>query len=554
MESSVRSLCHTCKEDDNTSEATTWCTECEAFLCADCLKLHKSLTSTKEHLTLLVKEYHNLPKFIKETTCRCIEHRKRFELFCFFHSCACCTQCFVDKHQACQNFSTLKDFLKDIKSSTSMSLLRKELIDLKEIFENTLKYINKRLDENEIQKEKVIAEIRATRKSIAEYLDGLEQKLLGDLESDNEKLRSNIKTIAQQIMSHESHISELSDGLSKIVQYATRLQTYVGMKNIENEISKNEKYLKCLETDGYLNENNIKVNISSAIIEIRQHIETFGNISVDSQPNTFQPFTVRRNEAQYLVRKIPEKSLQLPLSENLSINSCLILPDGKFLLLVHNKKCLMLFNSGGEFERDVMTFHENTDDVCYVHDCVVAISLCNAKKVALVDFEKNEIIKTINLSRACYGLSSDGETLVISNIDDKSITLLNLKEMSEKVLYGITAYCISYFKGHIYGTNWENDTINCYKSNGETQWTFTHPDINKPIGISLDKFGFIYIASCDSCKIVALSPNAESCRIILCKNDGIKNPWAIDISKANGMILVSPEYIDGNNEVQVFSK
>ncbi|VDI30896.1 Hypothetical predicted protein [Mytilus galloprovincialis] len=69
---------------------------------------------------------------------------------------------------------------------------------------------------------------------------------------------------------------------------------------------------------------------------------------------------------------------------------------------------------------------DNTVAVTFYHDTNF--------KVLLVDVERNQLIKTIELAHYCYGVSSDGEALVISQKEARKTTILNLKDMTEKNL------------------------------------------------------------------------------------------------------------------------
>ncbi|VDI71260.1 Hypothetical predicted protein, partial [Mytilus galloprovincialis] len=59
-------------DDDGTStEAVTWCTECEVLLCTGCEKHHTKSKASKDHKTMSTKDYHNLPKFMLEISSQC---------------------------------------------------------------------------------------------------------------------------------------------------------------------------------------------------------------------------------------------------------------------------------------------------------------------------------------------------------------------------------------------------------------------------------------------------------------------------------------------------
>ncbi|XP_071141820.1 uncharacterized protein [Mytilus edulis] len=135
MASPSKDFCSLCKEDDVTSDAVLWCTECEVFLCVECEKHHKRSRSSKDHYTISAQNYLGLPSFIKGTTNLCTVHDRKFELYCSFHASACCVLCVTDEHQTCQTLNPLSDILKEVKSSAAVTILKKDLKDLNENFD-----------------------------------------------------------------------------------------------------------------------------------------------------------------------------------------------------------------------------------------------------------------------------------------------------------------------------------------------------------------------------------------------------------------------------------
>ncbi|CAG2230094.1 unnamed protein product [Mytilus edulis] len=151
----------------------------------------------------------------------------------------------------------------------------------------------------------------------------------------------------------------------------------------------------------------------------------------------------------------------------------------------------------------------------------------------------SKIIQTIKLSHNCFGVASDGKTLVITD-SYSQCTTVNLSDMSHTILEGMRGvYCISLFQGNIYGTNNGANKVCCYKATGEPLWTFQHQDIARPRGLTLDKNGFVYIASYGNNSILVVSPDGKICKTILSDADGIKDPHAIDINRETGLMIVS---------------
>ncbi|VDI56410.1 Hypothetical predicted protein [Mytilus galloprovincialis] len=440
----------------------------------------------------------------------------------------------------------LSDILQQVKSSASFQNIERDLKDVKENLINSVKYIKSRISTNNIQKTKAVEEIRYMRKSIDEYLNQLEQKLLDDLESKHSKLQSNMDILVQQMEQRASQIDRMQSELTNLIQYATDLQIYICLIEIDKSSSRVANYFENLEQGDDLSEKNLNMSISSDLQYILQDVKSFGDITISISPSTLQVKTIRKDQAQQLVPNIPDveqikpfRMYAMTIPDNmfpLLIEACVVLPDDTFIIL--DKSQLLLFSNNVCFVRKIYTFRDITLDVCFVKTNTVAVALGSANKIALVCVKKNRIIKIVRLSHKCDGVAVDDNMMVVSS-DEKS-TLINLNDMCCTILQGVRANHISLFKGNLYGVLDENNEsrVSCYKNNGEHIWTFTHLEIDEARGLTLDKNGCIYIASSNNNSIVVVSPDGKRCSSILSEHDGIHWPWSIDINKESGLMMV----------------
>ncbi|XP_071149491.1 protein wech-like [Mytilus edulis] len=560
MASLVTDYCTLCNDDGTSTEAVRWCIECEVFLCTDCEKHHKKSRSSKAHNTMSTKDYHNLPKFMQDISSQCRNHKKKYELYCSFHACPCCVTCITDKHQKCQEMKPLSDVLKQVKSSASVQLFEKDLKDVKENLEEIIKYLNRRINTSTEQKTKAAEQIRSMRKSIDDFLDKLEQKVLDDLETKQSKLKSKMNTLLQQLKTQSNQMSQLQREFSKMTQYATELQMYVGLREIEKTTSEAAKYLDDLKSGGQLDEVNLELTISSKLQSILKDVKSFGDININTSPFTLQLQAGRKDQAQYLVHTTPTieqikpsflRQLTIPQDrKNIAICACTILPDGKYLIFDGNYYRLLLFSNDGMFKREVVKFTGGSSDTCFVRTNTVAVAL-KKQQIALVDVEKNKIFKSINISHSCDTVASDGQMLVVSSWEKS--TIVNLNDESHTILEGVMAGKIALFKGNIYCTNDSENKVCCYKSTGEPLWTFQHHDIVYPQGITLDKNGFVYVVSWNNNRVVVVSPDGKTCKTILSEADGISTPWAIDINRESGIVIVSSKISSDNDYSKLYN-
>ncbi|CAG2232742.1 unnamed protein product [Mytilus edulis] len=504
---------------------------------------------SKVHKTMSTKDFHDLPKFMQEISSHCRDHKKKYELYCSFHACPCCVTCIKDKHNKCQEIKMLSDVLMEVKSSASVQLFEKDLKDVKENLKEITKYLKSRLNTSKSQKTKAVEQIRYMREAVYDFLNKLEQEILDDLETKQSQLQSKMKSILQQLKSEANHISKLQIEFSKMTQYATELQMYVGLREIEKTTSQAAKYIEDLKSGGSLDEVNLELTISSELQSILKDVKSFGDIHINTSPFNLQVKAGRNDQAQYLVPTIhtieqikPSLLRQLTIpqySKSISIHACSILPDGKYLFLNCSSGLsnMLLFSNDGMFMREVEEFSVISYDICFVSNDTVAVALGYQNQIALVDVEKNHIFDSMDLSHTCRSVASDGQMLVIGS-DEKS-SLVNLNDMSCTILEGVVADRVALFKGNIYSTIYGLNKVCCHKSTGEALWSFMHDDITRPQGLTLDKNGFVYVVSTNNNCVIAVSPDGKTCKTILSEADGMKSLYAIDINRETGIMIVS---------------
>ncbi|VDH95851.1 Hypothetical predicted protein [Mytilus galloprovincialis] len=241
-------------------------------------------------------------------------------------------------------------------------------------------------------------------------------------------------------MEHQaSQIDLMQSQFTKMTQYATQLQMYIGLREIEKITSQATKYFEDFES---AEEKNLEVNISSALQSIFQNVKSFGDIKINATSSTCKINAGRKDQAQHFVPKVsgieqikPNLLTTLTLPEDmkhLDIYACLILPDEEWE------------------EWDLLHF---------------------TKEISM------------------------------------AYILLKTKTAAIKVLKNLS--------GHI-----------------------RHKKISDPKGLTLDKNGFVYIASNGNNSIVVVSPDGTTCKTILSEADGIKDPWAIDIKRETRLMIV----------------
>ncbi|XP_052085863.1 uncharacterized protein LOC127723333 isoform X4 [Mytilus californianus] len=385
------------------------------------------------------------------------------------------------------------------------------------------------------------------RKYVNEHLTRLEQKVLDDLETEHSTLKSQMDTILHDVEKRAKQIRRLQDDFLNMTKYATELQIYVGLREIEKITSQEGNYLENLMREGSFNENNLHVAFSPALESFLNDVKSLGEISIEIRPCNIKAEAGRKYQAQQVIpiQKIDNikpsflNTLKIPKGRKLRVVGCCILPDGNFILLDRESNCLVMFKNDGIFMKNVITFEDSVENMCFVKENIVAVILYKACQVTLVDINKSKVVRRIDVPKACYRVASDGHVLVVAMDTNEGVIVMTLHDESKQLLEGIYVHDISWSNSFIYGTKFMQNKVYCYNSSGTLLWTLTHEDISEPAGIALDKNGFIYVACRKSQKIVKVSPDGKSCKTILNHDNRIETPNAIAINKETGVMLIS---------------
>lgn len=169
-------------------------------------------------------DFCKLPKFMHALSNRCEAHNIAYEVYCPVHSCPCCSKCAFMDHQTCQDMKPLDAILKDIKSSAAIPILKQDLQDLGESFQEVMNYLLDRMKTINVQKDATIEKVKTMRKLIDDYFNKLEKKIMDDVEDTHSKMKSETEALLTQIEYRAKRVDKLHFEFSIMTKYATKHQ------------------------------------------------------------------------------------------------------------------------------------------------------------------------------------------------------------------------------------------------------------------------------------------------------------------------------------------
>ncbi|XP_071121994.1 uncharacterized protein [Mytilus edulis] len=543
--------CGPCDMQHVTKTSIVWCTECEEGLCPQCLKHHTASKASRNHNTMPITEFKELPSEVQQITETCDKHNERYTIYCKKHECICCGSCVVIDHIDCREFSRLTDIIDKTKTSEALDEIDESLAELAEniqrLHQNRIKNI-KTLSE---KKRHIEQEIKKTRSQINNHLDKIQDIIMTKLITTEEKERGHIN---QSLISLDEKATEISDFQRKIVKikrHATDLQIFLFLKQLENEISCKYKFMQSLIDTDSLKKIELSYHVHDFMHSFCMDIKTFGDITIEKKPCDFILSRRKEKQAQMLVPHVSNRAVEsISLKLHKTVNTrggttfgCCILTDGRTVFTNYRSKILKVFNADGSIDFEVTTPTWAFDVVYNSADNTLAVTSGSSLRccITIIDMQKKQIKKTIPVNSIYYGIAVTDNKFICS-AEGKGIQLLNPYDNSTSDIVRdiLPSSChVALFCDKIYHTNNTSNSVTCYDLQGSIQWTFKNESVLKfPRGIAVDNDGMVYVLGNASNNVVVISANGQHYKEVLTARDGLWFPLTLCYERRTNQLLV----------------
>ncbi|XP_063418805.1 uncharacterized protein LOC134701594 [Mytilus trossulus] len=542
------SVCGICDFRHVTKPSVVWCSECDEGLCDDCKEHHSISKSSRDHDTVPIDDYQNLPTEVQQVAQSCKIHNQKYQIFCKIHACPCCAKCVIDEHNDCKVFVDIDDVIKNVKSSTAFQEIELTLIDMVEYIERVKKDREENLLSIKEQKEKIETKILQTREEINNHLDLLQEMLTEAINLAIDKENEDTHTFLISVEQNEKDIKEFQSNHLKIKHHASELQTFLILKQMERDIAAKEELIQSFNKS--LNHHHFSLKIDTTLEKFASNIKTFGEVIKVMKPNAI-PFVRQKDKqaAQSLV-PVPAKSIDditLTLVQSINtysdkVTGCTILPDGRMVFTCyHPRGDVTVCKPCGSKDFEVKP--GNAFDVVYIGDNIIAVtSGYYSHDIHLIDIKLKTIKKTLNVGSSNDGIALYNKDLIycaraqglkkISLTDDSASTIINSKLRDWSY--------VKTFNDTIIYTGRDQSTVTCTDMQGQIKWEFRNLSVLKyPLGIAVDNSGNVYVIGRDSCNVVVISPDGQRHRQLLSTRDGLKEPNVLHYDLITNKLLVA---------------
>jgi hypothetical protein len=447
------------------------------------------------------------------------------DYFCSQHDVVCCRACLSDSHKSCESVLPLDSASKDVKNSSLLS----DTLEEQDYMTETLSKMSENRDENrKLLKQKkslIIKQISAAKSKVLKYLDDIEERLITEVASVQEKNEEKINREKLEICQLTSILKDNKQELEFLKDHGSNNQLFLTLRKQITNIQKTDK--KIHDMTSAINE------IDMEFEEIKNvNIETIGSLSQITRPCPIkyksmkaQRQQVQLDRRQTLTEFIKEGEVNLKRGELYDLTDMAVTSDNKLLLCNFESSHPKVY-----IYKDYKTYEDEISFTSRPY-CITVVP-CTDKAVVTLPGEKSiQFINTTNntkdnkitIGEMCRGITAvkdkiyigGYETVLILNTDGSRVREIRTRGNNNNLLY-----------------NERNDQLLlrqlyrlcCINLDGHVIYRY---DISGYRGLAVDQQGHVYISGGDSHDIHRLSPDGTLRDIVLSKHDGVDKPRGI---------------------------
>ena len=550
------SFCGICDIRHISKPSEVWCPDCDEGICTECQDHHSLAKPSRNHTTIPIADYRKLPSYALEIKENCSAHNEKFNLYCKEHECPCCGICMMETHRDCLDVVILENLITDVKISDIFNEIEELISEMTEIISKIRQ--SRENNSGAVREQKMIVEneIRELRTKINNHLDKLQDDLMKELTKAENQITDETRELLASLDRKQKELTEHQTNIANIRKYASDLQTYLAIRQIEKEVETHDTCLQSIVKS--LSQIALSYKTDTGLKTIINSIQQFGEVVVESTPCELTFARKKDKQAQIMVADISASmtvdNIQLKLKQKIntkgsSIRGCSLLPEGRMVFSCNSSDNVRFINTEGVelFQISKDKTGAKTYDTVYIKDdnsVAVSSGWGGNKCITTIDIESKEVMTSISIDSAIYGMVVRGRTIYYCT-GKKGLKMLNLsdKSVSDSITSNMSHVCYVATSGDkLYYTSWNTHTVTCCDLHGTTQWEFKDTSVlHGSRGISVDNDGNVYVVGSDSNNVVVISPHGQRHRQVLSAGDGLVNPRVLDYDKATNRLLVVNE-------------
>ncbi|XP_060573182.1 transcription intermediary factor 1-beta-like [Ruditapes philippinarum] len=401
--------CQPCKGDGDIVQAEGYCENCNEFICSSCIKAHRKLAGTKNHV---IKSKDEMLTVLSSQSDPCTElcdvHKTEIvKIYCQDHNSVGCGDCTVLEHTSCK-----VQLVSDVSCNYDNG---DELVQLKHSIDHLMKNLDSCKQEikcslvtaDEI-KITILKEIKTFRKEMNNYLDRVEIDLIQEVEkisasdiAKQQKLQGRCEALNDEIEQFQNKQEQCKDNINNL--FVTSKQILKKLRRcyeINREISSKSQI------------NTLKYTPAKELKDVKMHNICLGNL--DRQVKKFSGRCTKRiidNETRF-VRKI---DVHTNAKKDCYISGMSIMSETEILFAdSYNVSLKVLNHKEGKITSTLKT-SSRPADVTTINSSSAATTLPAEGKIMLINTQNGlSVSNSLRVKHGCYGIDHHNGIMAVT--------------------------------------------------------------------------------------------------------------------------------------------
>lgn len=552
--------CSPCGRDGQHHDAEGYCIDCAEYFCSACIKHHKNLKITQNHV---LRDRKAMPKYrpitesdndeVSMELCD-IHSNELLKYYCKDHDDPCCSVCATLKHRQCKDILYIPDIKAKQTKKQSEGMI-KHIKTLVTQFEKVKAETKHNIDLHDKQRDDFEKTMQKVHEDILALLHHLEKIIAQDLCKVHEDEKSYLIKRAELCDDIITSLEISSSNLDIAIQNGVESKTFLQLKKTSNQVKQLETQLQTLKLKN-ADMLKFKFQLRDQVRDFIKHTDSIGTLEIMNRPTKSAVF----------LKEFKVTSASDPF-QVCDITGCTVLEDGRIVLADMYNQSLKLFGTDTKLAAHSKLSAEPWDITAVGSDLVV-ITLPHEKKLQFFQIgktqlsPKHKIGPTATKSSQFYGVDFYQDKLYVTcpKDDPQSVKILDLqgKELStissvprERNLFSDPLYLTVSHNGKImYISDSGNNTIVGLQLDGDSQVRTFHEPENKPMGgLVVQTDGNMYVCGFKTKTVMNLTRNCKFVSNLIGKESGLKKPQALCYIPMQQQLLVTMQQSDN---VKVF--
>ncbi|XP_076082431.1 uncharacterized protein LOC143053524 [Mytilus galloprovincialis] len=519
MASSKPIPCGPCIEGKVTTKADIWCYNCDEGLCSTCSGHHKRYRLSRDHLTIDIKSYNPSVRAIKT---ECDKHGQQLNLYCPSHLMPCCDECISNSHPKCTGIKSLASVVEITKIEKKKESVEKDVNSILHILDKIVNNKSQNIKRGEQEHKSIKEFIVKIRNEIDEHLTHLEKKIYQEADTILNQEKSKATDLIAEIEGKQKNLKKMQDQLHTVIPHASKLQSFLGVHQIEQQVHQCQRYIDDLDKDDRAKEFTIKMEKNNETEKIIKKLGSLGELTVVKSDMDLNKETGVRREAQVESQEQSNINNMTINIENISDMICLM--DGRLIIVQLGDKVNLLTPDGKLLKK--LPIPGQVWSVTQINQITIAITYPFEKAIKIFNMENETVTKVITLDKGCWGLSSSDDSLVVGLIHDE-ISIIDLEGNTLKSIQvecKSDLYYLVYCNDRVIYSDYYGKAVYCVDGSGKQIWQYKQ-DLSGPKGLCTDTYGNIIVADYNSHRIIVISKDGKESKVLL--SDGLEHPQFI---------------------------